>query len=116
VTGITVSIPVTCTGAARATCSITALVSIIEKRRGSNLIAVTAARSPRLKSGLVTLGSTRAVINSGQTRTVRLSLNSIGQRLLATRQVVRVKLTVRDSVRAISTSIISFRHSVRKRR
>jgi hypothetical protein len=114
-TGITVSIPVTCTGAAGATCSIIAVLSIIEELRGSKVLAVTADKRPRAKSRLVMLGSNRIAINAGQTGTLRLSLNRTGQRLLATRRRVKVKLTVRQSGRAISTSIFTFKNKVRKR-
>jgi hypothetical protein len=108
VTGTTVSITVACTGAAGASCSITTALSIIEKLRGGKVIAVTAAR---VKNRVLVLGLTRTLIRAGQTRTVRVSLNGIGRSLLAKRRAVQTKLVVRQSGRAISTSIVHFKSS-----
>jgi Zn-dependent protease len=85
------------------------VLSVTEKLRGAKVIAVTAATHPKTKTRRLPLGFTRIVIKAGQTRTVRVSLNRAGQRLLAARHGLKVKLALAQSGHVISASPITFK-------
>jgi CSLREA domain-containing protein len=109
VKGATVTIPVSCAGAVGATCSISAELSVTEKLLGGKVIAVTTGRHPKTKTRRHTLGFAHIVINAGQVRTVRVSLNRAGQRLLATRHGLKVALALVQSGQATFASPITFK-------
>jgi hypothetical protein len=86
VSGKTVAVRITCTGASGAQCQLTLKLT---------------ARGRHHK--LVRIGATSVTLTAGQTATVRISLNPAGRHLLATRHTLKAKLVV-DEATGIGTS------------
>jgi len=110
VVGTTVSVPISCTGPRGASCQATLTLNIVETLKGGTVIAVTANKSKPAKTTkkLLTLGSTRVGIAAGKSKTVRLTLNSTGKRLLAARHRVRAKLTLAQTGASATSTIVTF--------
>jgi len=95
VSGTTASARVSCGGATGATCTLAFRMTVTEKIRGHKLIAVTARKRPKTRKVVVTVGTARAVtLLAGQSRTVKISLNGTGRRLLASHRTLKVTLDV----------------------
>jgi hypothetical protein len=97
VKGTTASVRVSCTGAAGATCKLAFRMTVTEKFRGRKLIAVTARK--KIRKVVVTVGSARGItLTAGQSNVVKISLNGLGKRLLASRHTLKVTLDVTQSL------------------
>jgi hypothetical protein len=64
-----------------------------EKLRGQRLIAIS-ARQRRSRSKRVVVGQVSYLLSAGQRKTIRLSLNALGRRLLARFGKVPVTMTI----------------------
>lgn len=71
VSGTTVSIPVSCTGQAGATCRLALVLAVRNRVHGDRLIALTARRNIRSDHELLVIGSTSVTLTSGQSQTVQ---------------------------------------------
>ena len=98
--GATVTVPVRCTGPAGATCAVRVGLSVIETFRGRRLVAVSAARRPRLRRFAVTVGLITTVSTAGGTHTVHVTLNRAGRQLLRRFHRFRVLLVVEQTIGA----------------
>jgi hypothetical protein len=93
VSGTAAFVRVSCTGAAGATCKLKFRMTVTEKFRGRKLIAVTARK--KIRKVVVTVGSAPGLtLAAGQSKVVKISLNGLGKRLLASRDTLTVKLDV----------------------
>jgi hypothetical protein len=115
VSGTTASVRVSCAGDAGATCKLTLKLTVTEKFKGKRLISVTARKKKnRLTKKVVVVGSASVTLKAGETRTVRIALNSTGKGLLKKRHKLRVTLRVTQTlatgqVKAVSTQTLSFK-------
>ena len=108
VAGRTVSVPLTCSGQAAGSCTITVRLTVLETLRGNRVIAVAARRTARLASATaaarhtshktVTVGAVTVHVPAGQRRTVTVALNTTGRRLLASLRKLTAKLSVSGTV------------------
>jgi hypothetical protein len=95
VSGTAAFVPVSCTGAAGATCKLKFRMTVTEKLRGHKIIAITARKKPKIHKVVVTVGSAPTVtLTARQSKVVKLSLNGLGKRLLASRHTLKVTLHV----------------------
>ena len=116
VSGRSASVPISCTGEPGATCKLTLVLTIIETIRARKVIAVTAANtSGKLKRKLAVLGNARLTLSAGQTKTVKLTLNQTGKRLLVKYHALKVKLAIHESGKTVSTQTISFKAKPKSR-
>ena len=110
VSGNTVSVPIACKG--DTSCKVSLKLTVTETFRGHRLIAVS-ARKVKVTRKTVVLGTKSATIGAGRTATVRIGLNRIGRKLLATRHKVTAKLTVTQRIgghnRTLSTQKVTFK-------
>jgi hypothetical protein len=97
--GKTVSISISCSGGSA--CSVKLVLTATETLKGSKLVALTAIAKKHRK--VVVLGSASATVPSGQTATVRVSLNALGKRLLKRHKTLPLTLTVKQGTTAIAT-------------
>jgi hypothetical protein len=106
VIGTSAFVRVRCTGATGAICKLRFRMTVTEKRRGKKIIAITARKKrPKVRRVIVTVGSARGVtLTAGQSKLVKVSLNRLGKRLLASRRTLKVTLDV--------TQVLSARRSV----
>jgi hypothetical protein len=95
VAGSTVSVPLTCSAQAAGSCTITLRLTVVETLRGSHILAVAAQRTRRTT---VTIGASTVHLGAGQRRTVTVTLNTTGRRLLAHLHRVAAKLSVSGTV------------------
>jgi len=103
------SVVLTC-GSGTGTCSDTVELEVIETLRGRRIVAVAAAGAAGTKRRTVVIGRSAVTLAPGQSRTVVVSLNSVGKSLLSRFHRLAVELivaqgthTVRATKLALST-------------
>jgi hypothetical protein len=118
VAGTTASLPVSCAGAAGASCTLTLTLSVVETVKGGKVIAVmaSAGKHQKTKKKTVVLGTATVTLLSGQSRTVRISLNGRGRQLLATRHTLSANLAVVQEGKRIASRTITFKARKPKRK
>jgi hypothetical protein len=118
IVGSTATVRVTCAGGASAGCALDLTLSVTETLRGRKLIAVAAlaANRHKNKTKTVMLGAATVRLTSGQSRTVRISLNARGKRLLGARHTLRVRLAVLANDRMMAHRTVIFRARSHKKR
>jgi hypothetical protein len=107
--GTTVTLTLACTGVAGAVCTDSVVLTVIEHLQGKRLLAVSAAKSKRRRvtKRVVTVGSAALTLSSGQPSVVRLSLNAIGERLLARFRHLTVNLRVTQTAVNAKSLVVS---------
>ena len=114
VSGTSAFVRVSCTGATGATCRLSFRMTVTEKIRGHNVIAVTSRKKPKTRKVVVTVGTASVTLGAGRTATVRVSLNRTGKRLLASRRTLKVTLKVTQSLgggrsKTVSSQTVTFK-------
>jgi hypothetical protein len=92
--GSVASLTIACAGAAGSSCADSLALSVIETLRSGRLVGVAA----KAKKRTVTLGTASVTLTGDQSKTVTVSLNATGRRLLAHRRSLSVKLTVKQEI------------------
>jgi hypothetical protein len=98
VSGNTATVPVKCSGSSAETCKLTLTLTVTETLRGHKVIAVTARKQPKTHKHVVVVGRTRVTLTAGHSRSVGVTLNSAGRKLLATHHTLRVTLHVTETL------------------
>ena len=101
------SIPLICAGTAGARCGVTLSLTVMETLNRGKVIAVSAARQPR-RTKTVVLARANVTLDAGQSRTVKLTLDSVGASLLARFHRLSAKLLVDASGTAVLSKALSF--------
>jgi hypothetical protein len=102
--GTSAGASVSCAGAAGSSCSVTLTLSVTETLSGHKVLAVSASkRKPKKTKRTVVLGTTTVKLAAGRTKTVSVSLNGAGKRLLKSRHTLSVKLIASQKAGAKST-------------
>jgi len=116
VSGSSVSVLVSCAGGPGATCKLTLALTIIETVKAGKVIAVTAGKKngKKPKRKVVVLGNATLTLSAGQTKTVQLSLNGTGKRLLSEYHALKVKLAVTEPGKTVSAKTITFKAKPKK--
>lgn len=120
--GTTARVSASCAGAPDATCSLTAMLTVVETLAGSKLVAVSSARAkpPRRTTKTVTVGAASAVIAAGSTRVAAVALNTAALRLLKSQRALPASLVLTQIVgltaNVISHQTLTFKTHARKRR
>jgi hypothetical protein len=111
VTGATVMVPVSCTGRSRASCTATLTLTVTETVKGGKIIAITAANKKPSKphKKVMVLGKTSVRLSVGQRKTVKITLNAAGKRLLAARHTLKVKLALTQPGSTATSSRVTFK-------
>ena len=111
--GTTASVVIGCEGATGVGCVAKLSLTVTETVRGGKMIAVSAAENGRTQKKVVVLGNTTVTLAANQRRTVRVSLNATGKRLLSTRRSLKVKLTITRTVdhkaKVVSVKTVAFK-------
>ncbi len=105
----TARIPLTCTGTGW--CTVTLTLSVLEKLRDGIVAGLAASASKPTMTVVVAKGTT--TISAGQSTTVTLHLNRIGQRLLAKHNPLRTKLTITKAGTTVTSLTITFKTNSR---
>jgi predicted methyltransferase len=111
--GTNVKILVSCTRAAGATCSLALRLTVKETIKRGKVIA--AAARAKLKKKVVVVGTTPVTLGTGQSKTVTVSLNAVGKRLLAQRHTPKVKVAITQSTNTVFRTTITFRRQLKKK-
>jgi hypothetical protein len=104
-----VGVPLSCSGGLSCTLSLT--LSITEHLKNGQVTAIT-ARAPKTK--VMALGHVTVTIASNGTRTVSLSLNATGKRLLHQHHKLAVRLTISSMGRTLGSKVLTFKLSVKR--
>jgi hypothetical protein len=113
VLGPSVRVKVSCPAASSASCSVDAVLVVVEKLSGGKVIGVSARK--RAITRKVTLGAASATLQPGAHRQLTVSLDGAGRRLLAARHALAVDLSVTQSGAPPLTRHLELR-SARKQR
>jgi hypothetical protein len=115
--GTSAGASVSCTGAAGSSCSVTLTLSVVQTLSGNKVIAVSASKhKPKKTKRTVVLGTTTVKLAAGKKKTVRVSLNGTGKRLLKSHHKLSVKLTASQKGGAKSTFTVKFTAKKGKRK
>ncbi len=112
--GTSASASASCTGASGSSCTVTLTLSVVQTLVGNKVIAVSASKHKRKRT--VVLGSTTVKIAAGKTKSVSVSLNGTGKRLLASRHSLSVRLTASQKAGAKSTFTVKFTAREKRRK
>jgi hypothetical protein len=118
VAGETVSLALLCSGVTGAKCQVTVKLTIKEQLKGKKLIGTSARKKKRqkAKTKTVELGIATVTLTPGERKTLRLTLNRAGKRLLAQLQRMKVKLAITESGTAVSSQTLTFKATSKRRR
>jgi hypothetical protein len=95
VSGSSASVKLSCTGAAGTTCRLTLKLTITETLKGHKLIAISAkAKKQKKIHKVVQVGSASVTLEAGQSKTVKIGLNSTGKALLASHHGLKTTLRI----------------------
>jgi hypothetical protein len=86
------TVRLSCSGAAGAKCRLTVRLSVIEILAGHRLVGLTARAHRHRRTVLI--GTATVTLQAGHSRTVHVSLNKSGKRLLASHHRLKVRLAV----------------------
>jgi PKD repeat protein len=111
ITGNTAAVTITCKGAAA--CSVTLQLTVTETTQRGVVIAVTAAKKTTKKT--VVVGNVSVSLSGGQTKTVPVSLNQAGRRLLARFHKLKATLALTSAGTTVSHATVSFKAKPKKK-
>jgi Glucodextranase, domain B len=107
-TNSTVSLTVSCNGAAGTSCEVSSTVTTVEKTRKGRPIALSAKSHPtKTSSKTVTVGTAKIVIAAGQKLKFTIKLNSLGKSLLAKFGKLPVHLSATLTTNGVKSTILS---------
>jgi hypothetical protein len=112
VSGTTASVPVSCTG--QSACALKLKLTVIETLRKGKLVALSAKTRTARKT--VTIASASGTVAAGAKKTIKLKLNAIGKKLLATHSPLKARLTVTLSGRTVSTKKVTLKRPAKKKK
>jgi hypothetical protein len=109
-------VPVTCAGTSSATCSGRLSLVVVETLKGHQVLAVAALSSradseshkPTTTKRTLILGSVSVTLHGTQGKMLRLTLNSLGNRLLAQRHKLKVELDLIQGGRTVKDATLTF--------
>ncbi len=107
VSGSSVSVRISCIGAAGATCRMAFKLTVIETLQGHRLIAVTARSKRRKTHKVVVVGTASITLGAGRVQTVRFTLNHVGKRLLSSRHELKAKLQITQQANPAKTTTVT---------
>ena len=106
---------VSCTGST--SCKIKLTASVRETIRRGKVIAVAAStKKTKTIKKTITIASKTATIPAGATKTITLTLNGAGKRLLAKHNPLKAKLTVTQSRRTVTSKTITLKTNTKKKK
>jgi hypothetical protein len=115
--GTSAGASVSCAGSAGSSCTVTLTLSVVETLSGHKVIAVSASKhKPKKTKRTVVLGSATVTLTAGQTKTVSVSLNATGRRLLKSRHKLSVKLAASQTGGTTSAFTVKFTAKKKKRK
>jgi hypothetical protein len=104
--GTSAGASVSCTGSPGSSCTVTLTLSVVQTLVGNKVVAVSASKRKHKRT--VVLGKTTVKLAAGKTKTVSVSLNATGKRLLKSRHTLSVELTASQMTGAKSTFTVKF--------
>jgi Divergent InlB B-repeat domain len=109
--GSTASVPVTCKGGSRSTCALALTLTAVEtiKKGKVTAVAATDAKASESKTVVVVLGTATVSLTGGQRKTLSVSLDRAGKRLLAARHRLPARLTIKQSGAVVAAHAVTFR-------
>ena len=105
--GATAQIRLRCAGGASSRCTVTTRLTLVEKLRGGRVVGVGAAGRTTLEPIIV--GSRTVTLHGGESERVRIALDGVGRRLLASRHKLAATLSVTQNRSTIFTRAITFK-------
>lgn len=109
VTGTSAAVPLTCNGGPGAICKLILTLTVTETVKGRTVIAVSAAKRPKIKKTIVLLGTATMALTADRTTVIRITLNGTGTRLLSRYHVLKVSLRIRQSGKMVSSQTVTFK-------
>ncbi len=108
VTGTAATVPVGSTGGDGLQCAVLATVTTTGFLAAPD--ATAAGKKPKKPSSrTVVVGTARATIRAGRSKTLKISLNRTGKRLLAKHHTLKVKLVITQKGRTVRKTTITFK-------
>jgi hypothetical protein len=102
----TAHVAITCAGSPGSSCSVTVQLTVVETIRGGKVIAVIASTTSKRT---VIVGASTTSVTAGHNKTVAVSLNATGERLVTARRTLSVKIKTIQGGTQVSGPTITFR-------
>jgi PKD repeat protein len=107
-----VLVPLRCTATAGSCSQVTVRMTILEQLHKGRVVALTAGRGSTTKT-TVLIGSATITLGAGQTKTLEVSLNPAGRKLLAQHKKLPAEVTIASSGHTLKTQIVSIAEAPR---
>jgi hypothetical protein len=116
--GATISVRVRCKGST--SCQIKLTGTVLETIRRGKVIALAASTKTKTKKKTtkktITIISKTATIPAGATKTIKLTLNAAGKKLLAKHHPLKAKLSVTQSGKTVTHKTITLKPKPKKKK
>jgi len=113
-----VSVPLRCAATSGSCAPATVQLTIVEQLRNGHVTAIAATKKSKITKQTVVIGSMAVTLSAGQSKTVNVSLNAAGKKLLAQHKKLPVQVQVISEGHTLKTqtvSIVQASHQARKR-
>ena len=111
--GTRATVKLGCSGPVGYACNAKLSLTVVETLKRGKVIAVAAARrgtkAPKTSKKTVVIGTTTVTVTTGHTKTITISLNRAGKRLLASRHKLSAKLSLAESTNTITSRTVTFK-------
>jgi hypothetical protein len=119
--GTSAKVPVSCAKGGPS-CAVTVQITATEKLKGKRVVGVSARKHKKAKihKKVVVLGKARVTLAAGQKKTVKVSLNGTGKRLLAKHKRLKTKLKVTSKTaggktKTVANKTVTFKKATKKK-
>jgi hypothetical protein len=115
ISGTSAQVTVSCPSASSAACSVTLTLVVTEKLKGTKVISIL-ARTPKITTRKVTVGTASATISPGGHKQLTVSLNGTGKKLLAARHTLATNLSITQRGAATANRKLTFKAPRKKQK
>jgi PKD repeat protein/flagellar hook assembly protein FlgD/pimeloyl-ACP methyl ester carboxylesterase len=102
-----VSVPLRCAATSGGCAPATVQLTVVEQLRSGRVTAIAATKKSKAAKQTVVIGSATITLNAGQRKTVKVSLNATGKKLLAQHKNLAVQAQIISEGQALKTQTIS---------
>jgi hypothetical protein len=102
-----VSVPLRCTATSGSCAPATVHLAVVEQLRNGRVTAIAATKKSKTTKRTVVIGSATLTLIAGQSETVKVSLNSVGKKLLAQYKKLAAQVQVLSEGQTLKTQIVS---------
>ena len=101
------SVPLRCAATSGSCAPVTVQLTIVEQLRNGRVTAIAATKKGKTTKQTVVIGSATITLSAGQSKTVKISLNAAGKKLLAQQKKLVVQVQIVSEGHTLKTQAVS---------